>query len=176
MQQVVLPTHDRTVHLVGGVDLQKLSMENSRFQELGALNRPGDPLATTIKRVCEACNNGWMGRIVEEAKPILQRLILGRVERLRWQERIRLVRCLTVTAMMVDQAELRLSAVSQDARRHLMDEKSPPDGWRIYFARNSGAMNSGWWHRSFRAKHNTQRDAPADINVIFGYWEGQHSW
>jgi hypothetical protein len=40
-------------------------------------HRSGDPRSRKLKIVCTACNNNWMSRIQERAKPILIPLIRG---------------------------------------------------------------------------------------------------
>ena len=40
-------------------------------------SRPGKPATLTVRAVCAECNNGWMSRLEEEAKPYLESMILG---------------------------------------------------------------------------------------------------
>jgi hypothetical protein len=40
-------------------------------------HRAGDPRSRSLRIVCAACNNGWMSRMQERAKPILVPLIRG---------------------------------------------------------------------------------------------------
>lgn len=51
--------------------------------ESGSLNRlpaklgPMRPLSTTVKAVCDKCNNGWMSRLEQVIKPVLTPIISG---------------------------------------------------------------------------------------------------
>jgi hypothetical protein len=169
MQGIVPPQMQRTVHLVDGMHAFGWQSGQKSFSELGALARPGDPLSQTINKVCRTCNNGWMSRIVEDAKPLLADLLSGRIIPLSRHDRMRLVRAVILTAMMIDQADERLSAVSSEARRHIMTAKTPPANWRVFFAWNEGQMHAAWWNRTFVASVQGVVPSTSNFNVCLWY-------
>ena len=50
-------------------------METERGPDLQMKTWPTNRAEIRIKRVCSSCNNGWMSRLEERAKPVIERLL-----------------------------------------------------------------------------------------------------
>ena len=66
---------------------QWISLNAPNLPPYRLIRREGDPVTKRLKVVCERhCNNGWMSRLEEEAKPCLTKLIKGEMASLNPQE------------------------------------------------------------------------------------------
>jgi hypothetical protein len=93
----------------------------------------GDPRSRRVKLICERCNNNWMSRLQEWAKPILLPLILGeKIVLSRDAQRIVAGWC-AMSVMTADFFFPDRHAVPQTHRDHLRDRcEAPPDTWKIW--------------------------------------------
>lgn len=92
---------------------------------------------TAVNSVCRECNNGWMSRLEESAKPLLQPMIVGgpqhtfdpREQELlaKWAMKTGLMVSLTVGATKIPAAHFD----------YLFRSQRPPDNFRIWIARCS---------------------------------------
>jgi hypothetical protein len=109
--------------------------------------RAGDPLGVKLHVVCTRCNNGWMSRIQNSAKPYLIPLFKG--ERVALGEKAQ--RTVATWAAMATMTAENLSrdpsliAVSQLERDHLrLAETIPPD-WRVWIGCYARSKWTGQW-------------------------------
>jgi hypothetical protein len=99
--------------------------------------RAGDPIRSNVRVVCEDCNNTWLSRIQEQAKPILIPLIQGRTTSLGITAQSKLAAwctMATMTAEFIDR-DSGSRGVSQMERDWLRNNSGVPDNWRIWIAR-----------------------------------------
>jgi hypothetical protein len=109
--------------------------------------RAGDPLSSTVKVVCAACNNGWLSQIQERAKPYLIPLIRGQPTALGPDgQRAVAAWCTmaTMTGEYIDRDPAAI-AVSQADRDHLMAHREAPPGWKVWIARYVPHRWRGRW-------------------------------
>lgn len=109
--------------------------------------RAGDPLSSTVKVVCAACNSGWLSQIQERAKPYLIPLIRGEAAVLGPDaQRAVAAWCAmaTMTGEYIDRDPTAI-AVSQADRDHLMAHQEAPPGWRVWIARYVPHRWPGRW-------------------------------
>jgi hypothetical protein len=67
------------------------------------VRRRGSGLDFTVRVVCAACNSAWMAALEEEAKPVLERIILTTDPQVLEGDELRVIgRWATKTAMMID--------------------------------------------------------------------------
>ena len=109
--------------------------------------RGGDPHDWQVKCVDERCNNGWMRRIENRAKPIVLRMIRDSQTRISDQDQRVLASWVAIKAVVSEfyGADQRISHRTQ--RRRLRKTGSPPlDTWRIWIAQYSGPRAGALWN------------------------------
>ena len=94
--------NDVPIHLTNDYRLTRLPSEG------------GDILDRTVKRVCAACNNGWMSALEGRAKDTLLRLMLGRKVILRGKRLDSLVMWSIKTALMRQLTSPRLQTAPEE--------------------------------------------------------------
>jgi hypothetical protein len=108
--------------------------------------RAGEPLLSTAKIVCKACNSGWLSRIQNEAKPFLipliqgKRIVLGAAAQKAIAAWCAMV---TITSDYLPR-DPAATAISQAERDWFRDQKAPPDHWKIWigvYRRQKGIWN-----------------------------------
>lgn len=91
----------------------------------------------TVKRVCRACNTGWMSELEERVKPVLGPMVEGKVRTLNLDERAVLATWVAKTALAFDLT--RADPVVPDECRHwVRDHQTPPPGTIVLLARYGG--------------------------------------
>ena len=113
--------------------------------------RSGGPQSARVRHVCQACNNGWMSVLQNDAKPILIPLLQGGRISLFKNERLILARWIVMFCMVaefMDRSGLRIG-ISQEARTYLKEKGSVPLGWKIWVALlHQNARPSVWIHNT----------------------------
>lgn len=108
--------------------------ERYAFQESVPMHREkflrqGDPYTTTLRNVCEACNNGWMSSLQDQAKSIVKELADGTYPKLEKSDIEMLARwCAMVSINFEHYARTPITNPNQ--RKLLMSGTMPP-GWKI---------------------------------------------
>jgi hypothetical protein len=96
----------------------------------------GDPRSRRVRRVCAACNNGWMSRLQESAKPLLLPLVTGGKLVLGQGDQKLVAAWCAMSTMTSDFYYPDRQAIPQVDREWLKNHRSPPpDTWRIWIAR-----------------------------------------
>jgi hypothetical protein len=104
--------------------------------------RQGSVLQRKVRKVCTRCNNGWMSRVVDRAKPHAEHLILGATTQLNRQAQIDLAAWIGITTIIQEFANrLGFPRIPPEDRRVLIDTGAPPLSWSIWVARYVGE----WW-------------------------------
>jgi hypothetical protein len=114
--------------------------------------RAGDPLSSQVPVVCGPCNSGWMSRLQDEAKPFLIPLFEGKDCALDPSARTAIsawITMATMTSEYVSRDSTKI-AISQGERDWLMNNRIPPEGWRIWIGRHHVKNWAGQWiHATF---------------------------
>lgn len=110
------------------------------------LARPGDLADQTLRVVCAACNNGWMSRLQQAAKPHLMSYIDGK-----WPPFSRLDRKIisswaTMFAMVVEFADEPRAVVPPIERQVFMRDLHPPMGANVLAGPLAGDLPY-WFHQ-----------------------------
>ncbi len=123
----------------------------------------GDPHSQRLKIVCTCCNNGWMSRLQEAVKPILEPLITGTFEPLAAKDQEILIRWATMFTMVVEYKDQATVTSSKEERKTLAGGSSV-QGWHVSVARFSGVK----WIGAFNhiARMMVMSDELADIAPI----------
>jgi hypothetical protein len=103
--------------------------------------RPEVPFDITVRCVCKQCNNGWMSRMEDRARPHLVPLMHGSATRLQ-PEALAVISAWTYkTVLMIqEQAAPATPLIPREAYHHLMREGSPPLGVRIWLSEHGAAL------------------------------------
>jgi hypothetical protein len=92
--------------------------------------------------VCKACNEGWMSRIEEAAKPILIPLLRGQPVTLTQDDQIKLARWISLKVVIAEQENPSDAVVRQPARTLFMEIGKIPAKMKIYVANHD---NFHWY-------------------------------
>lgn len=97
-----------------------------------------------LKCVCAECNNTWMSRLQEAAKPIIQRMMLGESV-LSEVDQFVLASWCTMTAFVFEHRHRNLSHSTQVVRERFAQSQTIPEGIIVWVARLEEAQ-FGWNH------------------------------
>jgi hypothetical protein len=84
-----------------------------------------------VYKVCGECNNGWMSKLQELARPTILKIIDNRLVRITRSERITLSAWVGMLVMIADFDSSASPAISQADRAHLYKNRQMPKSWRI---------------------------------------------
>lgn len=130
-------------HHINHVDIYKPGQPNSSRIKRHA----GDPLGKKLRIVCGKCNNEWMSRIQEKAKPVLIPLFKGEQCMLDQAKQELIVNWAVMATMTAEFMSLDTTsvAVSQRDRDFIRtNEKAPPD-WRVWIGYYDRRTWEGQW-------------------------------
>lgn len=114
----------------------------NRVEPAGCSDRQGSVLQRKLRIVCERCNNGWMSRVVDRAKPHVERMIKGTSFHLDRAEQTEVAAWIGITTVIQEFANRRgARKIPQEDRTFLMNTVAPPPSWSIWIANYSGE----WW-------------------------------
>jgi hypothetical protein len=108
----------------------------------------GDPRSRRARCVCRKCNNEWMGRLQEKAKPLLLKLVKGEEIRLTVYDQRLLATWATMTTMTSEYIQPLTVAVSARDRERFYKNRNPLKLWRIWI----GNFHRGDW-KPYRVHH-----------------------
>jgi hypothetical protein len=111
--------------------------------------RTGDTHARRLRRVCVACNGGWMSDLQEAAKPYLVPMLEGKRVSLHRKAQKIVAAWAAMTAMTAEYLNEQMVAVPQSDRDHLRKTSQVPKYWRIWIGRyeRSGGKKR-FWHNA----------------------------
>jgi hypothetical protein len=102
------------------------------------VKKPGDIRDWQVRAVCEiVCNNGWMRKVDERARPIMTSLIKGEEIRLGPDEQLAVAVWAALKAMVAEYSEAdEVTTHHHTQRKRLMNKCKPPEtGWGIWIGR-----------------------------------------
>ena len=110
--------------------------------------RQGDPLVRTLRVVCRTCNNGWMSKLQNIAKPSLLPLILNADwSGLTIGDLKSIASWVAMTCAVNEYADPPTVSIPQEDRTYLMARLEPPsERWTIWMGRFEGAADRDFWH------------------------------
>jgi hypothetical protein len=118
--------------------------------QTGELTVDGDPLSRKIRRVCKRCNNGWMGQIESETKPLLIPVILGQTCVLSPDDQLQIATWLTLKLIVAEHIAPGVRAVltpgggpahvvtGESVRAEFRAEPGILPNWRIWIGMRGG--------------------------------------
>jgi hypothetical protein len=113
--------------------------------------QPGDPRSRQLKIVCAHCNNGWMSRLQEAAKPILIPLLQGKPSTLNRSRQQIVSAWSAMTVICAEYLQPLSLSIPVTARRWLYQHKMAPNNFRIWIGNyERGDWVPHWVHTSLR--------------------------
>jgi hypothetical protein len=113
-----------------------------------------------LRKVCQACNTGWLHKIEQESQKEIRNLILGNFETLSVAEQTKIAVWGTQMAIINEFDDPMSRAVTYSERKYFMETRLPPLGWRIFIDRYQGTEYvQDYHHRSF-GTHFSYDDSP----------------
>jgi hypothetical protein len=100
--------------------------------ETSQRRRTGDPHSRRIKCVCRPCNNEWMSRLQETAKPYLVPMINGNHTILLRRGQRAIAAWAAMMVMVSEYTNEEFIAVLHRDRAWLKDREIPPSRWQIW--------------------------------------------
>ena len=98
--------------------------------------KTGDPHSQRVRRVCEACNSGWMSKLQEAAKPFLVPLILGHKTTMHRRAQTLVSGWIAMTVMTAEFTQREVIAIPENERARFRTTQKPLDHWRIWIGRH----------------------------------------
>jgi hypothetical protein len=93
--------------------------------------RQGIPTQQKVRIVCNDCNNGWMSRIVDDAKPAVLALMSGGATRITPGQQKTLAAWIVLTCMTAEYIPGNSRIIPVRHRRYLMRHRLAPEDWSI---------------------------------------------
>lgn len=112
------------------------------------LERQGYLFTTKFRVVCRACNNGWMSRLEEEAKPSLIPLVKGKAICLNEVEQNIVAKWIAMKTIVGEHAEKGLHVTPEEDRRKFKEQGTIPDYYSIYLSIHGERDMTGWLRMS----------------------------
>lgn len=114
------------------------------------LARPGDLADQTLRVVCSPCNNGWMSRLQQAAKPVLLPYVTGRWRYPETTARRLMASWATMFAMVTEFCDEQSSAIPALERLVFSRDQQPLIGSCVWAGRLSGDLPYWFHHRALR--------------------------
>lgn len=152
-------THDRIVGVTIGADGPKAYTISRKTHQ-------GDVSTTKVKAVCkQRCNNGWMSRLEECAKPTLTKLMTATPTVLHSDD-AKIISAWAAMKVMVSEYGTTEDVVSlQSERQFVMDNLAAPKNWNIWVASHHGdAWRSGYMRHSATLGLVDEKGNPKPLN------------
>ena len=105
------------------------------------LNRPGRVITKKLRVVCAVCNNTWMSRIEEEAKPILETAFAGNAMTLDVSQQLSLTNWITLKIMVSEFSLIDNYCTSSAERLQFRNTRTIPANLEIWL----GKCGEGRW-------------------------------
>jgi hypothetical protein len=138
-----MPRNEEHGEYWGSMHCDGSSRDVEWIEQPGCSARQGSVFQRKLRIVCERrCNNGWMSRVVDRAKPHVERMIFGQSFKLDRKNQTDLAAWIGVTTVIQEFANrLGRPRIPPEDRAVLMDTEAPPLSWSIWIARYVGE----WW-------------------------------
>jgi hypothetical protein len=99
----------------------------------------GGPANRKVRVVCSGCNSGWMGRLQDRSKPILEPLIRGQTCVVGVYGQLTVATWVAMTATTAEFIQRAAPpAIQPQDRHHLWRRLAPPDHWQIWMGHYGG--------------------------------------
>lgn len=104
----------------------------------GPLDNNGDPASRKLRVVCERCNNGWMSRLQDKAKPVLIPLLTNKRWQLDLESQKTLASWITMFCLVYSQCAPQGCASYEEDFRKFASAQDPFNWWLISIGMYTG--------------------------------------
>lgn len=102
----------------------------------GMVNWPTAKPSLSLKRLCKTCNNGWMSRLENEAKPVVESILDDKIEAIDASAQFILARWAVKTAMVIETVDAdRPWFYSETERAFMRDTQTIPQRTSVWIAK-----------------------------------------
>lgn len=137
----------------------------------GGLTRDGGPRSSTLKIACVNCNNGWMNRIIGEAKPTITDLNYGYWGQISLDRQSTVAAWIAMFVMSHEFADKETVCVSQHERTFLMDNGLPSENWQIAIGFGApNPPNDMTTHRALELRPEYEWDGNRRFQITTSYF------
>jgi hypothetical protein len=110
-----------------------------------AKERQGRGSTQKPRNTCFKCNNEWMSRIEDAAKPIVMRLMQGKQIILDATQRQKVAALVCLITMRTEFMETGRIAIPDADREWIRTKESPPPEWKVWIAKFWGLRPSDYF-------------------------------
>lgn len=121
------------------------------FIEPDYIQRTGNAAGRKIKVPCTQCNNGWMSRIENEARPILTPLIVGDNATISTEDQKKIAAWAALRTIIIEFDDPSTIAVSPTMRKQIAKDGEPDSNWDVWIGTLRKAENRNFVHHGAAA-------------------------
>lgn len=134
--------------------LLRTSVPNHEFRKtvidpkgshLVAERRSGDPVSRRVKCVCGDCNGGWMKDLVDQSKPIVERLVKGEKCRISPEEQKVIAAWISIAVIVSELDRKGEVTIPPDQRDRLWKTGQAPERWKIWIGDYERSKPDSYW-------------------------------
>ena len=100
--------------------------------------RQGHSGTRTVRKICKACNNGWIERLEEKIRAPLTKTMAGESIVLDAKLRHDFATWVTLVSMMAEFTDLNTISIPLNDHHFMYENGEPPPEWKIWIARYVG--------------------------------------
>lgn len=143
----------------------KSHIHNKELQdERVSIKKDGNQLDHSIRKVCKACNTGWLRNVGERAEPVIKHLIENRPTHLTNEEKLHLATWITTFSMSWEYKDIKTKATPQWERDFIAKNQNPPLTWHIFLSISDNSWCSQTMH-AFAAAGDENKKPIGDVQV-----------
>ncbi len=109
----------------------------------GPTGKPGGPFNIQVREVCEPCNNGWMGRQEQRARPFLESMLKGEPVVTSSDQIAELALWCAQKFIVIEHASRGTALTPRSDREALRTDRKIPPYFRIYAGNHTSESRSG---------------------------------
>ena len=150
--------------------LSRVDYKSGTMTKLDSKELTGHAKSTKFRIVCKTCNNGWMSKIEESAKPILEPIIQGDTLLLDKTMQFLLSRWLSLKVLVIDNTAGNPIA-SKQTRDNFRSDPQPLSGMTAWIARCDAASTQSALFRQTATIANKSttpltEDIPQNVQTV----------
>ena len=114
------------------------------FIHRSSKRRQGHSGTRTARKVCRACNNGWIERLEEKIRDPLTKIMAGETIVLNTKLRRDFAAWFTLVTMMAEFMDPATMAIPRTDHQFMYENGRPPREWKMWIARYAGNRPDLW--------------------------------
>ena len=146
-----------------------LTKSPSRGIVKGRLNRPGAVHSKKLRVVCAECNNGWMSRMQEDAKPYLLRMAQRESLDFSKKERDVILKWIVMFCMVLEFADEDSKVIYQKHREQFCKDRTIIGDWQVWIGKYVPEGNHAFQFNRFGARFYDKSDQEVGYLQLAGF-------